>query len=88
MLACTASTARSTSRAKEVGVRKVLGSLRRNLMGQFMMEALLQSFLAMLIAVVLASVALVPFGALAGKPLSLLQPMWLPLALVAFTCEK
>ena len=78
-------TARSANRAKEVGVRKVLGSVRRNLMGQFMTEALLQSFLAMLLAVGLAAVLLVPFGEMAGKPLSLLQPAWLPVALIALT---
>ena len=78
-------TARSAGRAKEVGVRKVLGSVRSNLMGQFMTEALLQSFLAMLIAVGLAAALLVPFGQMAGKPLSLLRPVWLPAALIALT---
>lgn len=81
------STARATNRAREVGVRKVLGSVRRNLMGQFMTEAMLQSVLAMLIAVGLAAALLVPFRHLAAKPLdvTLLQTAWLPAALVALT---
>ncbi len=40
-------TARSTKRAMEVGIRKVLGSERRQLIGQFLMESLLFSFLAL-----------------------------------------
>ena len=80
-------TARSTNRAREVGVRKVLGSERRNLVGQFMTEAMLQSVLAMLIAVALAAVLLVPFSQIAAKPLdlTLLQTAWLPAALVLLT---
>lgn len=78
------STARSTNRAREVGVRKVLGSVRRSLMGQFMTEAVLLSGLAMVIAVVLAAALLGPFRQLAGKPLALtlLEPWWLPAALI------
>ncbi|MGO8056341.1 ABC transporter permease, partial [Rhizobium leguminosarum] len=41
------STARSANRAKEVGVRKVLGSLKKNLVNQFLTESLLVSFIAM-----------------------------------------
>lgn len=44
------STARSEKRGREVGVRKALGSTRLNLMSQFIMESLLLSFLAMVIA--------------------------------------
>ncbi len=80
-------TARSTNRAKEVGMRKVLGSVRRNLMGQFMMEALIQSFMAMLLAVGLVALLVVPFSYIAAKPLdlSLLHPVWVPLLLLALT---
>ncbi len=76
-------TARSMTRAKEVGVRKVLGSMRSNLMGQFMTEALVLSFVAMLLAVGLAALLLIPFEAIAGKPLALssAQWVWLPLVL-------
>ncbi len=80
-------TARSSGRVKEVGVRKVLGSVRRNLIGQFMVEAMLFSFLAMIIAIGLVEAALPPFEQLSGKALNLdlLQPAWLPAALVLLT---
>ena len=80
-------TARATSRAREVGVRKVLGSVRRNLVGQFMTEAMLQSVLAMVFAVGLAAALLVPFRQISAKPLdlNLLQTAWLPAALVLMT---
>ena len=44
-------TARSLERAKEVGVRKVLGALRKNLMMQFLTESFLLNFAAVIIAV-------------------------------------
>ncbi|WP_412468001.1 ABC transporter permease [Pedobacter sp. KLB.chiD] len=44
------STARSEKRAREVGVRKALGSTRKTIMSQFMIESLILSFMAMLIA--------------------------------------
>ncbi len=76
-------TARSASRAREIGVRKVLGSQRRTLLVQFLVEAMLFSFLAMPIALLLVEVSLGPFNRLAGKLLefSLLDPLWLPGAL-------
>ncbi|MET1054877.1 MAG: ABC transporter permease [Pedobacter sp.] len=56
------STAQSEKRAKEVGVRKALGSDRRSLMGQFFIESLLLSFLAMVIAFALLELALPYFN--------------------------
>ena len=73
------STARSLSRAKEVGVRKTLGSQRGALVGQFLAESMLMSVIATALALLWVGLALHPFGALAGKDLSfsiLLQP-WL-----------
>lgn len=64
------STARSTSRAKEVGVRKVLGSGRSELVKQFLGESLLYSLLAMVIALILVEIALPHFNHLAGKTLA------------------
>src|SRR5579864_1776744 len=49
------STARSANRAKEVGVRKVLGSLRINLIAQFLTESILVSLTALVLAVALVS---------------------------------
>ena len=45
------STARSSNRAKEVGVRKVLGSLKKSLVAQFLTESILISFIALILAI-------------------------------------
>jgi len=62
-------TAQSVRRAREVGVRKVLGSLRTQLIKQFLIEALLYSFLAAVISLALVWLSLRPFNELAGKSL-------------------
>lgn len=79
------STARSANRAKEVGVRKVLGSSRKSLIAQFLTEAALMSILALLLALVIAYMLLPYFNQLAAKELtiSLLRTPWLLLTLVA-----
>ena len=64
-------TARSSNRAKEVGLRKVLGSERRQLIKQFLGESILLSLLALLIAIFLIEMLLPVFNNLAGKALSL-----------------
>ncbi len=64
-------TARSTKRAKEVGVRKVIGAPRSALIGQFLGEALLQSLLAMFLAVVFIELILPYFNNIVGKNISL-----------------
>ncbi|KQR70360.1 ABC transporter permease [Pedobacter sp. Leaf176] len=56
------STARSEKRAREVGVRKALGSSRNTIMGQFLIESLILSFVAMLIAFTLLEVLLPYFN--------------------------
>jgi len=60
-------TARSVKRAKEVGVRKVVGSSRGNLVGQFFGESLMFSFLAMILSVILLVVLLPAFNSFTGK---------------------
>jgi putative ABC transport system permease protein len=65
------STARSAGRAKEVGLRKSLGSQRGQLIGQFLSESFLYSFIAVLLAVVISFLVLPQFNLLAGKQLSL-----------------
>ncbi|MEO6818316.1 MAG: FtsX-like permease family protein [Ginsengibacter sp.] len=75
------STARSAGRAKEVGVRKVLGSLRKHLISQFLTESLLISFVAMVLAIIIAALLLPSFNSLSGKDFSLdsfLSPWLLP----------
>src|SRR5690606_21249822 len=60
------STARSMDRAKEIGVRKALGALKKQLAGQFLMEALVYSLLALPIALVLLNFILPVFNHIAG----------------------
>jgi putative ABC transport system permease protein len=79
------STARSANRAKEVGVRKVLGSLRKNLIMQFLAESVMISFVSLLLALLIAALLLPYFNQLSGKDMTLdlfLQPWLLPVALV------
>jgi putative ABC transport system permease protein len=64
------STARSVERAKEVGVRKVLGAAKANLVKQFMLENLLLNFTAIIIAAI-AVFTLIPwFNNLMGKEIA------------------
>lgn len=65
------STARSAGRAKEVGIRKTLGSLRRQLIRQFLAEAVLVSLLALALAILLAELALPFFNTIANKNLTI-----------------
>ena len=64
-------TARAAKRAKEVGVRKVIGADRFTLAMQFMGEAMLLTLLAVIVAVVIAVVLLPAFNSLTGKQLSM-----------------
>jgi hypothetical protein len=75
-------TARSVKRAKEVGVRKVIGAARLVLIRQFIGEAILITFFSTIIAIGLAAVLLPAFNTLTGKQLSLpfVQPFfWIAL---------
>lgn len=65
------STARSEKRAREVGVRKVLGAGKGTLIWQFIGEALLMSFLSMLLAVLVIFLVLPAFNSLVDKHLGL-----------------
>ncbi|HEV8284512.1 MAG TPA: ABC transporter permease [Chitinophagaceae bacterium] len=64
-------TARSEKRAKEVGVRKVLGSGKKSLIAQFMSETFMMSAIATLIAVLIMSISLPAFNILMQKNLVL-----------------
>src|ERR1039458_1867968 len=64
------STARSANRAKEVGVRKVFGGLKNNLIAQFLIESLVACFLSFMIAIVMAALFLPLFNQLAGKQIN------------------
>ena len=65
------STARSVYRAKEVGLRKVVGSSRAALIGQFLIESLFITLLSFFIAVILIDLFLPLFNELLGKSYSL-----------------
>ena len=76
-------TARSARRAKEIGVRKVIGALRSSLINQFIGEAMLVTFLSIIAALILVIILLPSFNHLTGKQLALPfhQPnFWIMLA--------
>ena len=79
----TLSTARSASRSKEVGIRKVSGALRSQLIRQFLGEAILLSILAFFLALSMVNLALPTFSAFVGKELALNQTWYQ--ALIAAT---
>jgi len=75
-------TAQAAGRSKEIGVRKVIGAGRFLLIRQFIGEALLLTFLSLLVALLLSAILLPAFNELTGKQLSLpvTQPVfWLSL---------
>jgi len=61
------STARGASRAKEVGIRKVIGATKKNLILQFLGESLIFSFLAMLLSLMMIELFLPTFNNITGK---------------------
>lgn len=65
------STASSTDRALEVGMRKVLGGQKKQLVWQFLVESLSMTLLSMILAVVLTELLLPAFNNLAGKQLEI-----------------
>ena len=70
------STAGASKRAKEVGVRKVAGSGKRQLISQFLSESILITLFALIIAFVLIEIALPAFNNISGKHLSFnVKPM-------------
>jgi len=78
------STARSINRAKEVGVRKVIGAMRNHLVGQFLSESTVIAGISLLIAYGLMVLLLPYFNELAGKQLeisNLYAPNFVTLAL-------
>ena len=63
-------TARSSSRAKEISVRKAAGAVRKNLLVQFLGETSLTVLFALILALVLVAVSLPSFVRLTGEPLT------------------
>ena len=60
-------TARSEKRAREVGVRKAIGSMRKDLIFQFLTESFLLTFIAFIFSIVLVQLGLTPFNELTGS---------------------
>ncbi len=77
-------TARSANRAKEVGIRKTLGSLRIHLVRQFLTESVILSLIATILALAAATLLLDPFNNIAGKEISssLFGKPWFILSLI------
>ena len=65
------STARSTERAKEVGIRKTFGSEKKSLISQFLIESTILSILSLLLAIGLVFLLLPLFNSVSGKQLNL-----------------
>ncbi len=81
------STAKSIKRAKEVGLRKVVGSVRSNLISQYLSESVFLCLLSVLLGVLIAYLAMPFFNQIANKNLSLpfMSSWFIPsLALIAF----
>jgi len=74
-------TARSVNRAREVGIRKVMGSQRRQLIAQFVTESVVIALIAMLISILLIYLLLPSFNSLANKSLPFEYVFQLPVIL-------
>jgi putative ABC transport system permease protein len=76
-------TARAINRAREVGVRKAVGSQRSQLIGQFMTESVLLNGLAVILALIIVAISLPKFNEISGQALSFQllasRMFWLPL---------
>lgn len=76
-------TAKASVRAKEIGVRKVIGAYRKSLVYQFLVESVITCLLASFLALVMAQLLLPLVQELTGKPLSLFADWGLMLYLLA-----
>lgn len=81
------STAKSANRAKEVGLRKVVGAYRRSLINQFLTESLVYSLVSFALGIIFAWLLLPYFNILASKSLTMPWTDWrfLPVVLGAAT---
>lgn len=80
-------TARATRRAKEIGIRKTIGSTKANIVFQFVAESLLLTFVALLLSIGVTYTLLPLFNELSGKSIGnsfLVQPLII-IAALAFT---
>ncbi len=83
------STAGASKRAREVGIRKVLGSLKRDLVKQFLLESLLLTVIALILSILFIYLALPSFNYLAGQQLEVSfseHPLLIPGLLLFVLC--
>ncbi|QEC65980.1 FtsX-like permease family protein [Panacibacter ginsenosidivorans] len=79
-------TARSEKRAKEVGIRKTVGSLRQQLIGQFLSESILVAFIAFIVSIGLVQLMLSFFNSIADKEMSIpWSNVWFWVLTIGFT---
>ncbi|MBO3699507.1 ABC transporter permease [Roseivirga sp. E12] len=80
-------TARSVNRAKEVGVRKVVGAFRKHLIGQFLSESIFIAFVSLVLSIILTLLVLLQLNAFTGKALVFnpLENISLGVALIGIT---
>ncbi len=64
-------TARSETRAKEIGLRKVIGAQRNNIIKQFLGEAVIVSFISLIISLIIIEIFIDPFSYLVNRELNL-----------------
>ncbi|MBL0111430.1 MAG: ABC transporter permease [Saprospiraceae bacterium] len=79
------STAQSIKKAKEIGVRKAIGSLRHQLIGQFLVEAVFMSFIAMVVSILILMILLPAFNTIlqVGVSIPVQSPVfWMVVILV------
>ncbi len=79
-------TAKAADRAKEVGIRKVVGAVRKQLLTQFLSESVVITLLAFMLAFFLAELTLPLFNSLTGKnfsPLTFFDPIFLGISIIA-----
>jgi putative ABC transport system permease protein len=82
------STARAADRAKEVGIRKVVGAMRKQLFGQFIGESVLITFLAFITSLLIVQTMLPVFNAITGKNFPghiFFDPLFLTYAVIILT---
>lgn len=79
------STAKASRRLKEVGIKKAIGAGRKSLILEYLGEAMVMSFLSLLIAVVFVVLFLPEFNQITGKQLSLTPDAGLCVTLIAIT---
>jgi len=79
------STAKSANRAKEVGLRKVVGSYRSSLINQFLAESIIYSIFSFVLGIILAWLLLPYFNSIASKSLTMPWAAWwlIPVLLIS-----